>query len=356
MLFGTLLLGTGGVATASGRDDVNTPAHKREPGLRIIGANDGQSGEARDTSSRNTTANDAIRTAPRRARLASATARHDPQVRPARAESYDDGVYRAGAIGAEGIPAESIHIDRQSGDYIAGGDSGDEYVDGDYADGDYAGGGGYHSVGAGQRRRWAPIQNMIGRSWDHDDVGESWLTRPYYVGGYLGAMFGDELVNNEIDLQEGFFGGGRIGWDFSRTWSAEGRLASAAMPVKFLGHEARDNSDVVLGDIDLLWYPWGDTPWRPYLQVGFGFAQFQYRGFDNYNYDKTVFGIPWGIGFRHRWTPKWSWRLELLDNVAFGGSELIETMHNVTLTGGIEYRFGGSHRTYWPWDPGRQNW
>ena len=329
--------------------DVNPPAHKRAPGLRITGSDDQRGKSKRLSSLRLVT-----RSTPNHGRIAHTPLRFDPHVRPVAAKSYHDEPY-----GVESIPDEAIRVDRRSGDYIGSG-----YV----GSGDVGGGddyenrqpcdqcSGYHAPGAGHHGHWTPIENMVAKSWDHDTVGESWLTRPYYFGGFLGAMFGDDLVNNEISQREGFFGGVRLGWDFTRTWSVEGRLAGAAMPVRFFGREGRDNADVVLGDLDLLWHPWGDTPWRPYVLFGFGFAQFQYRGIDNNNYDKTVFGVPWGIGFRHRWTPKWSCRLELLDNVAFGGSELIETMHNVTLSGGIEYRFGGSHRTYWPWDPGREHW
>lgn len=345
------------IAAAAGRHGMNPAAHKQEPTFRFIGSDDEPIEQARNTLAISTTNTPAAG-----ARLIRFDQPYGSD------QLYDpDQPYDAGEFQAETIPDESIRMDYESGDFVGG-----EYADPGYSEHEFSGGdiggeeigrngpwnedGRYNGPGFRHRRRWQPIESMVARSWDHDEVGESWLTRPFYVGGFLGAMFGDELVRNEIDQQEGFYGGARAGWDFNRSWSVETRLASASMPVRILAHEGRDNSDVVLGDIDLLWYPWGDTPWRPYVQFGFGFAKFQYRGSDNNNYDKTVFGLPWGIGFRYRWTPQWSCRVELLDNVAFGGSELIETMHNITLTGGIEYRFGGSHRTYWPWDPGREHW
>ncbi|MCA9100117.1 MAG: outer membrane beta-barrel protein [Planctomycetales bacterium] len=354
-------------------------AYKGPPRLRIIGPDETSGGnDKRSTDGRPRGSTQTV-TVP---------AHFDAQVQPAAAESrgtgdyevdfYSDESITAESITGESITGESIRVDSQTGDYVGGAmddrPSADEY---DYAPehegaayGDGVGAGfdepcpecgqyhgpGVHGAGNVPGNRFRPIEHMIAKSWDHDTVGESWLTRPYYIGGFIGAMFGDQLISNEIDLTEGFFGGVRVGWDFSTTWSAEARLGSSAMPVKIVGREARDNTDVLVGDIDLLWMPWGDTPWRPYVLFGFGFSNFQFRGLENYNYDKTVFGIPWGIGFRHRWTPRWACRLELLDNVAFGGSEQIDTMHNITLSGGVEFRFGGANRTYWPWDPGRDHW
>ena len=48
-------------------------------------------------------------------------------------------------------------------------------------------------------------------------------------------------------------------------------------------------------------------------------------------------------------------RLDLLDDIAFRTDHL-QTQENVSLTAGLEFRFGGSRKVYWPWDPGRSFW
>ena len=43
-------------------------------------------------------------------------------------------------------------------------------------------------------------------------------------------------------------------------------------------------------------------------------------------------------------------RFDVLDNLAFGSGRL-GTMNNFSFTTGFEYRFGGEHYNYWPWNP-----
>ena len=48
-------------------------------------------------------------------------------------------------------------------------------------------------------------------------------------------------------------------------------------------------------------------------------------------------------------------RLDLIDDIAFRTDQL-QTQQNLSLTAGVELRFGGSHKVYWPWDLGREFW
>jgi hypothetical protein len=68
---------------------------------------------------------------------------------------------------------------------------------------------------------------------------------------------------------------------------------------------------------------------------------------------ETVFQLPFGLGVKYRWNSRIAFRAELLDNVSFAGGD-VDVMHNVSVTAGLEYRFGGrSKKTYWPWNPSR---
>jgi hypothetical protein len=69
----------------------------------------------------------------------------------------------------------------------------------------------------------------------------------------------------------------------------------------------------------------------------------------------TLATMPLGMGVEfHQW-PWLAWRLEVLDNIAFGSDDL-ETMHNFTMTAGMELRLGAKPQSYWPWRPARQVW
>ena len=48
-------------------------------------------------------------------------------------------------------------------------------------------------------------------------------------------------------------------------------------------------------------------------------------------------------------------RLECCDDVIFAGNAGFNTSNDVSLTGSLEIRFGGSRKNYWPWNPGGQH-
>jgi hypothetical protein len=83
-----------------------------------------------------------------------------------------------------------------------------------------------------------------------------------------------------------------------------------------------------------------------------GVAQFDFGDeFDN-NIRETTFGLPLGVGMKYLIHPTTAFRMELMDNIAFSTGPL-DTQHNITLTAGVEIRFGGVRRSYWPWNPGQ---
>jgi hypothetical protein len=73
-------------------------------------------------------------------------------------------------------------------------------------------------------------------------------------------------------------------------------------------------------------------------------------------YRGTYFTLPFGIGVKYLHSDCLDFRLELADQMAVGGGTPIETMHRLCVTAGMELRFGGSRRAYWPWNPGRHYW
>ncbi len=208
--------------------------------------------------------------------------------------------------------------------------------------------------------------------------GADWLDRPFNAGWFVGMLQGSSLVDDWVAGKQGFIGGFRLGWDFRRHWGCEMRLAFGGVALcdsqrakdaqraadDALGlpenhpfrrrFDRRRDANTCLWDVDLLYYPWGDTAWRPYLMAGLGTARIEFSDRLSVPYEETVFGLPLALGVKYRYNDWIALRLELADNIAFGQS--FNTVHHLSLTGGMDVRFGGRRVAYWPWNPGRHYW
>jgi opacity protein-like surface antigen len=208
---------------------------------------------------------------------------------------------------------------------------------------------------------------------------ESWQYRPFSIGWYMGAMQGGTLVDDWTGADAGYFGGYRLGWDYDYYWGCEFRAGLASLPewdsarakaaqveADNLAGVAPDNPwrsrydrsrnvDVNLWDASLLYYPWGDSTWRPYALVGLGAARVAFEDRLATDYDETLFSMPMGLGLKYRCNNRVALRLECLDNIFVGSGDL-ETTHNVSLNAGVEIRFGGPRKAYWPFNPSNHYW
>jgi hypothetical protein len=214
---------------------------------------------------------------------------------------------------------------------------------GDYPEADS----GEHPFGAAfDEPQPAPDGRYTGRG-EPLKVG-SWPNRPLSAGAFIGNLWGQELVPGQFDQGAGLFGGFRTGWDFDYYWGGEFRIgfAQTAVTDELNGDEWNDH--IWLADFNLLYYPWGDSRWRPYFTWGMGGAGFNFHQNDGLGFNDVVFSMPWGVGVKYRLRDWLVARFDLMDNVAFAGAGL-ETMHNYSLSGGLEYRFGGNTPSYWPW-------
>lgn len=186
-------------------------------------------------------------------------------------------------------------------------------------------------------------------------LNASWLNRPYYAGFFLGALNGDTLIPGEINQSVGFMYGFRLGWDYDTYWGLETRLGFSELGLDFIDEQSVDglSADVLLWDCNLVYYPWGDSRWRPYVSLGLGLADWDFLDEDGLRHSDAVVGFPWGFGFKYRQSDWITLRFDFLDNIAFGGKAGFETMNNLSMTGGLEFRFGGTRRSYFPWNPSR---
>ena len=208
---------------------------------------------------------------------------------------------------------------------------------------------------------------------------ESWLRRPLSVAWFAGGVFGSTIINDWVDGEEGFFGGLRLGYDLNQYWGIEmrfswGNLALrdsqraiayqrymddlAGYPGEHVYRRRYDgtrNASLFLWDVEALYYPWGDSGLRPYLLVGLGTSHISFVDRAGVGRDVTQLGMPIGAGMKFRIHKSLALRVECIDNIAVASGGL-NTLHNLSLTGAAEFRFGGSKKLYWPWNPGTINW
>lgn len=187
----------------------------------------------------------------------------------------------------------------------------------------------------------------------HVGLGEpllstSWRNRPLYVNFFAGGLIGDELEPGVISQGGGFIAGGRFGGDFDHYWGLETRLAFSNLNTEYIGGES-GQSFVSFFDASLLYHPWGDARWRPYLTLGLGMANYRYDSPAGARLSNSAMTLPWGIGLKYLLRPDVAVRFDLIDNFSFAGGAGFTAMHNVSFTGGIELRFGGRRTSYGSW-------
>ncbi len=180
----------------------------------------------------------------------------------------------------------------------------------------------------------------------------SWQNRPLDVSVFVGSMQGDTLIAGFEQQGLNIFGGLRLGWDFDHYWGGELRFAWTSLPLKDQVVSASDQhqDSIFYGDVDLLYYPWGDSRWRPFVFLGAGLATFNFTDAIGARHDETLATLPIGGGVKYMVREWLVLRADLTDNIAFGGNSGLDTMNNFSLTGGVELRFGGSRPSYFPWN------
>jgi hypothetical protein len=185
-------------------------------------------------------------------------------------------------------------------------------------------------------------------------VGTSWLNRPFHAGWLVGVVFGDELMGGHVDQDSGLFGGYRIGWDFDHYWGVEGRFAFTNVDLTFLEPSLvpAGSANHQYFDLNLLYFPWGDARWRPYVSLGIGVNHLRYEDDLRVHRNEVPFAFPISFGVKYLWTEWLALRGDLTDNWSFA-SGAADSMHSVSLTFAAEAHFGGSRKSYFPYDAGR---
>jgi len=205
-------------------------------------------------------------------------------------------------------------------------------------------------------------------------VNKSWLDHPWYVGGFVGAITGSELVSGMIKQKMGGNGGFMCGYNFNEYWGVESRLHFASIDIEdtdtarklfeanFKAQfpemsvpplSTRTNELTVL-DAAVHYYPLGNAKWRPYFKYGLGFGWQKYTNTFGYEQSADIITMPLGLGMRYWWNERIAIQADLIDNVVFS-SNIAKTQNNIALTVGLTYSFGSGKKKYpihyWPATP-----
>ncbi len=191
---------------------------------------------------------------------------------------------------------------------------------------------------------------------------ESWLCRPISAGLFVGMINGSPLIEDWVGQKQGLFGGLQLGYDGGDHWGTELRLgfssieltdsARARAEAEGSNGPATRYADLFLWDIGLLYYPCGDTPWRPYAKVGLGTGRIRFTDALHTRYNKISMAMPLALGLKYRCNDWMALRFECADNIVFGRGS-VRSVHDFSVTGGVEIRFGRPRKAYWPWNPDR---
>jgi hypothetical protein len=183
-------------------------------------------------------------------------------------------------------------------------------------------------------------------------ISEEWCRRPLFVDVFAGAISGDEFIDGQIGQATSILAGGRLGWDFNGAWGCEARLAFAEVEIFNLpGPSERREADLFMWDVSVVHYFGSDLAIRPYCSVGLGSVDWEYVDVFGNPADEKMIGVPLAIGVKQRCDDWLVFRLDLTDNIAFGGGTPLGTQHNFSVTGNVELRFGGPRTSYWAWAP-----
>ncbi len=184
----------------------------------------------------------------------------------------------------------------------------------------------------------------------------SWLNRPYHVDWFLGPLLSDNPSADRVAQTNVVFGGLRLGWDFDYYWGVEWRFAWADPELISESAIEVQSGRYFASDIDFVYYPWGDSKVRPYFQWGLGMNEIDtVRDNTGLTQQVTLLSMPFGGGVIFPQTHWLAWRLEILDNLAFG-NDGVDTLNNVSFTAGMELRMGARPNSYWPWRSSRNIW
>lgn len=166
-----------------------------------------------------------------------------------------------------------------------------------------------------------------------------WRAQPFSISGFGGATNGGPIIRGHVDQLPSAYAGVNFGWDYDHFWGIEKRLGFGALNLISPQHQRLDPGLSVTGEYRLMYYPLGDTRWRPFFTAGLGWSDFYFIDDFHHRHIDTLFLFPYGVGLKYLWTDRLAFRIDLIDELTLSSTQT-STFHYVALTAGLEFRYG----------------
>jgi hypothetical protein len=171
-------------------------------------------------------------------------------------------------------------------------------------------------------------------------VGNGWRSQPFSITTFSGVTDGGALIPGHLNQLPSFYGGLNLGWDYDHHWGIEKRLGFGALNLTNGEHQPIPTTGMsVTGEYRLMYYPLGDARFRPFLTAGVGWSDFYFEDDRGANHLDTVGMIPFGVGLKYLCTDRFAIRIDLIDEMTFGGG-VLSNFHYAAFTVGLEFRYG----------------
>ncbi|HEX5472015.1 MAG TPA: hypothetical protein VFW73_09020, partial [Lacipirellulaceae bacterium] len=131
-------------------------------------------------------------------------------------------------------------------------------------------------------------------------TGTSWLNRPYYFGGDIGPIWLLRQVKYDVSSDTDLYGGVFGGWDWDYYWGSElGVHRATPELINANAPDANRGDRLMEWTACLMYYPWGDSVFRPYWRCGIGATQIDYPTDGGHRRDEDLWTFPIGVGLKY---------------------------------------------------------
>lgn len=178
--------------------------------------------------------------------------------------------------------------------------------------------------------------------------GAGWRSQPFSISGFAGATNGGPLIRDHVYELPSAYAGANFGWDYDHFWGIEKRLGFGALNLTNGQHQRLAQTGLsVTGEYRVMYYPLGDTRWRPFLTTGIGWSDFYFYDDFHHRHINTLLCFPFGVGLKYKLGDRWALRIDLIDELTLSSVQT-STFNYVALTAGLEFRYG-KKLIHWPW-------
>ncbi|HEY5313775.1 MAG TPA: hypothetical protein VIK18_14705 [Pirellulales bacterium] len=182
--------------------------------------------------------------------------------------------------------------------------------------------------------------------WGPIDSG-GWRGQPFAISGFAGVTDGGPIMHGHVDERPSAYEGLNFSWDYDHYWGFEKRLGFGELNLTNGNHQPLSTGGSITGEYRFMYYPLGNSRWRPFLTAGLGWTDFYFHDDQNMQHIDTVFTVPFGAGLKYLYTDRIAFRADLIDEFTVGYGA-VSTFHYVALTFGLEVRYG-KRLLHMPW-------